>query len=108
MLLSRAEPPGALARRIASSDVALLGWDELRLTDNEVAWLARLYGRDLGGPRLRKVLPRISELANRWAAALVLLLRSARFSHVEAYEVDGAQERLFHYFAAEILDKIAP
>jgi tetratricopeptide (TPR) repeat protein len=104
-IVSRADPPPRLARLVASGDISLLGTDDLRLTPHDTAGLVRAYRPDLKGARLRKVLPRIIELSNGWAAALTLLLQSQKPAGHDPLGVEEFSERLFDYFATEILDK---
>jgi LuxR family maltose regulon positive regulatory protein len=105
VVLSRADPPRLLVRQVASGDIALVGVDTLRLTPRDVAGLVRVCRPDLRGAPLKKVLPRIIELANGWAAALTLLLREPNLAGFDPIAVGQFSERLFDYFAVEILDK---
>jgi DNA-binding SARP family transcriptional activator len=105
IIISRHEPPPALARHVASGEVALVGWDQLRLTPVETAGLVRLCRPDWRTRHLREVLPGIANLANGWAAALTLLLQNQQASAMDPHGVEEFSERLFDYFATEILDK---
>jgi ATP/maltotriose-dependent transcriptional regulator MalT len=106
VIISRSESPRWLARLLASGDVASVGWDSLRLTPPEVTGLVRVYRRDLHGRDLRAMLPLFIEIANGWAAVLMLLLQSRQPPPVEAGGMEEFSERLFDYFATEILDKV--
>jgi len=108
IIISRTDAPAWLARHIASGDVALIGWQDLRLTPTEIAALVRIYRPDLRGRSLRDVLPHILELTSGWAAALTLLLQSRSIAHIDAGGVEEFSQRLFDYFATEILDKATP
>ena len=108
IIVSRAEPPPAFARPIASGHIALLGADDLRLTSKEMTGLVRLHRPDLRRSELSAVLPRILELADGWAAVLTLLLQNRRLGTIDASHVEESSEQLFDYFAAEILDKVTP
>lgn len=105
IIISRTEPPPAFARCVASGEIALVGWDELRLTPQETAGLVRLCRPDWRGRRLSEALPGIVTLANGWAAALTLLLQNQHLGAIDARGVEEFSERLFDYFATEILDK---
>ncbi len=107
-IVSRADPPSRLAHLVASGDISILGTDDLRLTSRDTAGLVRAYRPDLTGARLRTVLPRIIELSNGWAAALTLLLYSQASVDIDPFGVEEFSERLFDYFATEILDKASP
>jgi ATP/maltotriose-dependent transcriptional regulator MalT len=108
IIISRMEAPPWLARHIASGDVASVGWSDLRFTPPEIEGLVRVYRRDLRGQQLKTILPQIIELANGWAAALTLLLQTRRLGSIDAYGMEEFSERLFDYFATEILDKAPP
>jgi LuxR family maltose regulon positive regulatory protein len=88
IIISRTEAPAWLARYIASGDVALVGWHDLRLSPAEIAGLVRIYRPDLRGRSLRDVLPHILELTSGWAAALTLLLQSRSIAHIDAGGVE--------------------
>ena len=108
VVISRADAPRWLARHLAARDGAYVGWDALRLTPPEVAGLVRIYRPDMRGRRLSAMLPVFIELANGWAAALMLLLQTRRPAPVDARGMEEFSERLFDYFATEILDKVTP
>ncbi|HMJ56729.1 MAG TPA: BTAD domain-containing putative transcriptional regulator [Polyangiaceae bacterium] len=105
VIISRAEPPPAFARHVASGEIALVGWDELRLTPLETTGLVRLRRPDWRGRQLSDVLPCIVALTNGWAAALTLLLQNQQLGTLDARGLEASSERLFDYFATEILDK---
>lgn len=100
VLISRNEPPAALARWYANSTVVTIEWDQLRLTDDEAVELAGLWGYH--GRRDLKV---IAHIAQGWAAGLVLLLRANLPEMEMAALGKAAPTAVFDYFAAEILSK---
>jgi LuxR family transcriptional regulator, maltose regulon positive regulatory protein len=75
IVISRGEPPPLFARLIARGEMAVLGADDLRLTQAEMIGLVRLYRPDLRTRQARSRVERVCELANGWAAALTLLLQ---------------------------------
>ncbi|HSF47465.1 MAG TPA: hypothetical protein VLA73_03805, partial [Burkholderiales bacterium] len=95
VLLSRSEPPPTLAHWYANSSV--IGWQELRLTRNELAGFAKSWGYD--DP---EVLPPLYEVTQGWAAGTVLMLRA----HSEGMQVPmlgkESPAAIFDYFAGEI------
>jgi LuxR family maltose regulon positive regulatory protein len=107
IIISRGEPP-PLLKSVASQDVTVLGIDDLRLSSRDTTGLIRVYRPDLRGAKLKNALPRILELTNGWAAALTLLLQNQRIAGIDPLAVEEFSERLFDYFATEILDKSAP
>jgi len=70
LLVSRADPPAALARLRANRQLAHVGWDELRLTREETASIATQRRQDLP----RDALEGLYAKTQGWAAGLVLLL----------------------------------
>ncbi|HMI86754.1 MAG TPA: hypothetical protein VK550_21825 [Polyangiaceae bacterium] len=107
-VISRAEPPACFAPSVASGEIAIIGTDDLRLTPRDTAGMVRVYRPDLRGAKLKSALPRIVELTNGWAAAVTLLLQDRRLSSFDLLGGEEFSERLFDYFATEILDKGTP
>jgi ATP/maltotriose-dependent transcriptional regulator MalT len=107
IVVSRNDPPPSLARHIAARDMALVGPEDLRLTEEEMSGLVRLYRPDLGRAELAVVTPRVRELADGWAAIATLLLLNRRVGALDA-EVAESTPRVFAYFATEILDRLPP
>jgi ATP/maltotriose-dependent transcriptional regulator MalT len=105
VVCSRHEPPRLVARQIAAEALTVLGAADLRLTVKEMSELVRMRRPDLRGARLKAALPHILESANGWAAVLSLLLQDDRMEPFAERGADAAPERLFEYFAAEVLDK---
>ena len=107
-LCGRSEPSSVFARQIAAEDIALFAASDLLLTPREMTGVVRLRRPDLRGARLKAVLPRIMELANGWAAALALLLQDPYVAQIDEHGSGETPERLFEYFAAEVIDKASP
>jgi LuxR family maltose regulon positive regulatory protein len=101
-VLSRGDPPAELARLRASSAVALLGWEELRLTRAETDAIALRRRPDLA----RAALDQLYARTQGWAAGLVLMLEQARMSGAMAEPPDfAAGQVVFDYLAGEIFQK---
>jgi len=94
-VLSRSSPPQELARHRANQSLALMQWDELRLTGEEAANFACLRGAT-------KPAPAALERAQGWAAGLVLLLEGGSDAPAETQMSQAAPEAVFDYFAGEI------
>jgi ATP/maltotriose-dependent transcriptional regulator MalT/DNA-binding SARP family transcriptional activator len=105
VIISRTDPPAPFARLVASGEIAIVGWDELRLTTRETAGLVRLCRPDWHRSQVDEAVAGLSQLANGWAAALTLLLQSHEFGAWGGTGAEAFSERLFDYFATEILDK---
>ena len=101
VIVSRGDPPAALARLRANRALATLGWDELRLTREETAVIA-LERR----PKLDA--QAVDELYNStqgWAAGVVLMLEQAKLGALgEAPDLSTGQ-LVFDYLAGEIFQK---
>lgn len=97
--VSRDVPPAAFANAVARQQLRTLGADALRLDDAEALGLVRLHGRS------DAVLAALAP-AQGWAAGMTLmLLGEPRAAELPALD---AQERLFDYFAEEVLARMQP
>jgi ATP/maltotriose-dependent transcriptional regulator MalT/DNA-binding SARP family transcriptional activator len=103
IVVSRAKPPAALARWVASAEFAAIERHELAFSLEESAVLAQS-----AGVHGEADIARIRELSRGWAAGLTLLLRAAQRGVPFETSADSAPESLFDYFAAEIFARIAP
>jgi DNA-binding SARP family transcriptional activator len=103
IVLSRGAPPAALARHRAAGAVELLGWDELRLTEEEAQGIAALRHKARGSRAAAPPLHELNERAQGWAAGLVLLMEQ---THELPQEAQPAGEEpaglVFDYFAHEL------
>jgi LuxR family maltose regulon positive regulatory protein len=105
ILISRSEPPPALVLLRAANKINFLGWNEIRLTQEESKEIIRLYGRE----KISDVL--FKELYNRtqgWAAGLMLFLEQTRQMDVGPELISKiaelSYEGVFDYFAGEIFN----
>ena len=73
VVVSRGDPPAALARLRANQTLAVIGWDELRLTREEIAAIAAKRRPDFGAEAIDALYAR----THGWAAGLVLMLEQA-------------------------------
>ncbi|KGQ19672.1 putative transcriptional regulator, winged helix family [Lysobacter dokdonensis DS-58] len=101
---SRGEPPPECAALRAMDRVALLDWDELRLTFDETCGIAALR-QHLDDTTLRAV----HAQSDGWPVGLVLTLEQVKRGHVDASAAQSqGREVLFGYFAGQILDALSP
>lgn len=103
VVLSREEPPRALARWRARGRLQLVTADELPLTLREAAGMARLRARRAMAPRS---IPSLHALTEGWAAGLVLLL--ARHDTGADAPLQVRDSGVFEYFADEVFDRAGP
>jgi ATP/maltotriose-dependent transcriptional regulator MalT len=101
VLVSRGDPPASLARLRANRSLALVGWEDLRLTREEtksivVQRLPRLPAASLDALYAR---------TEGWAAGVVLMLEQARSGGSIAETPATTRKLVFDYLAGEIFQK---
>ncbi|MBK7060315.1 MAG: hypothetical protein IPI03_04090 [Rubrivivax sp.] len=95
--ISREPPPPAYARAIAGQQLEFIDETMLRFDDSDAQQLVDLHGRDWRGAELR-------ELTDGWAAAMILLIAArTELGPGAALRSGTARERLFAFFATEVL-----
>jgi DNA-binding SARP family transcriptional activator len=104
IVLSRAEPPAALAALRAQGAIAVLNGEELRLTEKETRELVALREVRMDGAALHRLHAR----TQGWAAGLVLALEHSAPAAGDAPPPEATPQVLFDYFAGEIFEKMAP
>jgi DNA-binding SARP family transcriptional activator len=101
IFISRDPPAGAFARALACQQLALLDAPALRFTEAETGQLVRVHERDWPASAL-------CQATDGWAAAMILLLAAHRDLDPDAALRGGAaRDRLFDFFAGEVLEKMA-
>lgn len=98
--VSREASPGALARWGADTGFQSVGWDALRLTDED----ARLFARRAAATDEGDVISK-NRLARGWAAGFKLLLQAGAGGFDLAVPGETAPQTLFDYFANEVFDR---
>jgi len=101
IIVSRAAPPGELARWRANHTLTTLSWEDLRLDQTECQGIAALRAPKHNGGGLEPLYQR----AQGWVAGLVLMLEqgSPIASMVTMERPD--RQVLFDYFATEIFER---
>jgi LuxR family transcriptional regulator, maltose regulon positive regulatory protein len=98
--ISRTDPPQDFSRHIANEAIARIGWEQLRLTSDEALAIANKRGAI--DPR---VLERLYEKSDGWAAGLTLAIERFRGRPVDDAEIERlAADATFDYFATQIFD----
>ena len=98
--ISREPPPEAYARALCGQQLALIETAELRFTDDETSRLVSLHERDWQPAALR-------EATDGWAAAMILMLATrSNLDENTALHGSTSRERLFAFFAGEVLQKM--
>ena len=105
LVISRTAPPPELARVMANDAAAVIEWQDLRLTSDECAAIARARGFD--DPATVESLHARSD---GWAAGITLMLAAMRRGGSTAADIEEmrSKEAIFDYFAGEVLDHTAP
>jgi len=102
--VSRTEPPPALARVVASNQLALIGWPELKLTFEETRQIVEgLQSMDAA------TLETLHRRADGWAAGVTLMAERVRRNGMlpEAFDPE-TREAVFNYFATVIFERLPP
>ena len=99
--ISRRDPPDCYARLIANENVALVEWDDLKLTLAETRAITRTKTQ-LGDPEVQQ----LHELCGGWTAGLVLILeRTTNYFETVIGDVES-REALFRYFTALVFGRL--
>jgi ATP/maltotriose-dependent transcriptional regulator MalT/DNA-binding SARP family transcriptional activator len=102
VIISRSDPPPAMARLRANRAMEVIGWRELRLTQEESNALVAQRGRSLAP----EALVELYERTQGWAAGLILMLEQPPAYDALAATPDLANLGLvFDYLAGEIFQK---
>jgi ATP/maltotriose-dependent transcriptional regulator MalT/DNA-binding SARP family transcriptional activator len=102
--ISRGDPPREFARLVARRAIGRLGAESLRFTRDEAGALLRDAGE-----ADQRVIDRVWERVDGWAAGLILLHEHAAASgRPDDVGKPGSPHAVFDYFAGEILNSLAP
>ena len=101
VVLSRTEPPPALARWSLHPDFATIEWGEVQFLREEAAALARHWGLE-GAEHVDALLA----VSRGWAAGMVLMLRAAQRGVDLGHAQREPPRQLFDYFASQIWSRI--
>lgn len=105
IMLCRGDPPPSFAALRARGAIALLGGEQLKLTEAECAELAALREIELREPALQQLYRR----TQGWTAGVVLALeQKSHSSPGAAPPPEATPQVLFDYFAGEIFGKMRP
>ncbi|MBI3600887.1 MAG: hypothetical protein HY097_09660, partial [Nitrospinae bacterium] len=103
IIISRTLPSPSFVNFRASHDMDILGWDELRLTFEEMNGIVRLRGAK---ERRKGAIRDLYNKTDGWAAGLTLMLESEKTEEFEmGFLSKSSPYAVFDYFAGEILGK---
>jgi LuxR family maltose regulon positive regulatory protein len=103
VIMSRSGPPPQLSRLRANDRIALVGWQEIKLTQEETRKMVEAQGvRDLQADSLAE----IHQRTDGWAAGLILLREMLKTGRTDFSEREGlGREEIFNYYSRELLGK---
>jgi ATP/maltotriose-dependent transcriptional regulator MalT/DNA-binding SARP family transcriptional activator len=102
ILISRSDPPGTFARLRANRALAMLEWEDLRLTREETGSIALQRLPGLAPETLEDLYTK----TQGWAAGLVLMLEQSKMLGAIAEPPDlSTSQPVFDYLAGEIFEK---
>ena len=100
IVLSRGVPPPAFAGALVNQTIALVSWEDLRLTAGETTAIAASRGITD-----RNLLRTLQEQSTGWIAGVTLMLERLRGGgRLESLQVAEALDTVFDYFAGLIFD----
>lgn len=105
VLITRNECPPAMARLRASNMVAMIEWDELQLSADEVKAIAALHGQKLQSDEAAR---QLQMNVGGWAAGLSLVLQMKSHASVASESPAVLDSVVFDYFAQEVFNGLSP
>jgi len=100
IVLSRADPPAGFAGALVNQSIALVSWEDLRLTAEETTSIAG--SRGITEPKLLRAL---HDQSTGWIAGVTLMLERLRGgASLEALGQGEALDTVFDYFTGLIFD----
>jgi ATP/maltotriose-dependent transcriptional regulator MalT/DNA-binding SARP family transcriptional activator len=104
IVMSRTDPPQAFAGMLANNKMRIIGSDNLCLNLDESKEIIRIEtGKKFSG----KIIKRIHEKTQGWAAGLILMAKSTGTDDTIPQPFEKfIPEKIFEYFAIELFDKM--
>jgi len=100
IVISRSDPPSSYARSQANNNMAIIDWDQLRLTHEELTDVMHLQ---CAGTLPKETVRAVYEKTGGWAAGAVLLCQAVRMEAADSDTIKNIQsEKVFDYFANEL------
>jgi LuxR family maltose regulon positive regulatory protein len=104
ILISRSEIPSVLARIRANYLPEFIGWNELRLTPEELDGIIRMRG--LIEPS-KETIQVLHSKTDGWVAGLVLMLEKLKKENIDTRLLNKlTPDEVFDYFATEVFEKM--
>lgn len=103
LILSRQRPQKCFSRLLTNQSIAIVDWDDVKLTRDETEEFAR--ASNITSPETVRML---HDRALGWAAGLNLLVEGLRRGHaMTASDVTSDLEEIFEYFAHQVFERIS-
>ena len=103
VIISRDDPPPALARLEVNQCVERIGWKTLKLSRAEIAAVCKRLG---DGTVSGEDVEFLQERTDGWIAGVILILELAKRSSLDMQSiVETTPQLMFDYFAGEVFDK---
>jgi LuxR family maltose regulon positive regulatory protein len=103
VIMSRSEPPPQLSRLRANDRIALIGWQEIKLTQDEAREIVVAQGITRLNP---DALADIHQQTDGWAAGLILMREMLKAGGKGLKELGGlGRDEIFSYYSRELLAK---
>jgi LuxR family maltose regulon positive regulatory protein len=102
LVISRKAFPRALTRLHANGDMALLGWNDLRLTIEETAGIVSLRRLEIRPEDMRQ----LHRDADGWIAGLVLMLESMKAQISPRYSGGLSRDEIIDYFGTQFFARL--
>lgn len=106
VIVSRTDPPAEFAHLQAGERIAVIRWDDMRLTEQESIGIAAL--REKRGQLSRAALRQLHEETGGWVAGLVLLMEQSGHRAATMRPPAAANQTVFDYFADQIFRRADP
>lgn len=105
VFVSRADPPTDLARLRANKKIEIIGWDDLRLTPEELQEMVGMRGEQ----RTDANIDELYEKTEGWAAGVVLMVEHSKvMGTVPEPPLSSTPQVVFDYLAGETFEKFEP
>ena len=102
ILISRGEPPPVLIPLRANNLMGVLGWNELRLTQDESSAIVRLRSKQKVP---KETIEHLHNTVDGWTAGLILMLESIKRG-IEPHKLGKlTSEEIIDYFGSVLFDK---
>ncbi|MBU0966303.1 MAG: hypothetical protein KKA54_07980 [Proteobacteria bacterium] len=104
IIISRNGPPTKFSRLRVNRQMALLGWEQLRLSESECRKICELHGFNTSD---MEHFPDVFAQIDGWAAGLQLVMNGCLANNdITLRFYISSQEDIFEYFAGEVYDEL--